>query len=510
MRFSIRKWLCWGLVMVSTCSGVMAGNQTDSLSHLTFEQALGITRENSPVLKRYELLEQEKNQELKAARGLYLPKVTLSASYVAMGDDLHLDLTPVKDAITPLYEALGNFGNFSGVPVPNPAGGMMILPDNLSTQAVRGKLQEGLKAVNAGEWDKMIQKKQFGMINAGFSWALYTGGKISAANKAAKIRTQEATEIHNQKEGEILTQLVERYYGLCLAHSVVRIRQEVFEAMTNHMNDAQKMFDQGVIPKAQLLHAKVFYAQAQRELKKSKRQLEIVNEALSNTMAVEKDAVVTPVSRLFYVPSLQSSEYFKSLAHDNSPLLKQIESKKALAHQKYRAEKSAYFPTIAAMGTYDLANKDLSPYMPEYIVGVGLKWTLFDGVSRTRKVKAAGYLKKQVNEIQDKANADIQTVIEKYHHEVLMNLEQLQELKTALDFAQEYSQVRQKAFSEGMSTSTEVVDARLVVAKVKIERLQTIYNYDVALARLLQFAGVHDQFVSYQQRDDAQFESYNK
>ncbi len=510
MNYSIGKWFCVMLLLAGGSSFVKAGSQTDSLSRLSFEQALGITRQNSHVLKQYEFLHSQREQELKAARGLYLPSVSVSASYVAMSEDITLDLNPVKNAITPLYDALGNYGNFSGVSVPDGAGGMTTLPDNMSTAALRGKLNEALDEINAANWDQVIQKNRFGMISAGFSWALFTGGKISAANKAAEIKTREAVEIKDQKEGEILTELVERYYGSSLAYSVVCIREEVFQAMTNHLNDAQKMFNQGIIPKAELLHAKVFCAQADRELKKSKRQLEIVNEALSNTMSLGEGIVVTPVSKLFYVPSIQSAEYFKGMARDNSPLLKQIDSKKDLAHQKYRVEKSAYFPSLAAMGVYDVANKDRSPYMPDYTVGLGLKWTLFDGMARTRKVKAAGYLQSQVDEIQEQANADIETVIEKSHHEVLMDIEQLDELDTALEFANEYSQVRQKAFAEGMSTSTEVVDARLVVAKVQIERLETIYNYDVALARLLQYAGMHNDFVNYQLRGDVEFESYSK
>lgn len=510
MRMIFRKWVCGGLALIVSYGGVMAASETDSLSHVTFEQALTITQENSSVLKQYKLIYDQKKQEQKAAKGLYFPTLSLSANYVQMSDKIHLDMTPVKNAITPLYEALANFGSFSGVPNPNPVPGVPLLPDNISTQVVREKLKGGLEQINATSWDQMIQKERFGMVSAGFSWALYTGGKISAANEAAQIKLHEATLVERQKSGEVICELVERYYGVCLARNVVQIRRDVYSAMQNHLTDAQKMFDQGIIPKAQLLHAKVFHAQAERELKKSERQLSIVNQALSNTMAISNSDRLVPVSRLFYIPEIESIDHFKDMARQKSPLLMQIESKKSLAHQKLRVERSAYFPTIAAMGTYDLANKDLSPYLPEYMVGVGLKWTLFDGVARTRKVKAAHLLKKQVQQIGVKASADIETAIEKYYQQVQMGQEQLKELETALEFASEYSKVREKAFHEGMSTSTQVVDARLVVAKVKIERLQAMYNFDVALAKLLQYSGQHDQFMGYQQREDTLYESYIK
>lgn len=57
--------------------------------------------------------------------------------------------------------------------------------------------------------------------------------------------------------------------------------------------------------------------------------------------------------------------------------------------------------------------------------------------------------------------------------------------------------MRKKAFNEGMATSTEVTDASLAVAKVRIEKLQAMYAYDVALARLLELAGMPEMFEDF-------------
>ncbi|GAO28125.1 hypothetical protein [Geofilum rubicundum] len=48
-----------------------------------------------------------------------------------------------------------------------------------------------------------------------------------------------------------------------------------------------------------------------------------------------------------------------------------------------------------------------------------------------------------------------------------------------------------------MATSTEVTDASLAVAKVRIEKLQAMYAYDVALARLLELAGMPEMFEDF-------------
>ncbi len=511
MNIKLLLGYCASLFLSITITYSLSGqSDTISLNDLTFEHALSITTQKSHVLKQASEKTLQAEHEKKAAKGLFLPTLSLSANYVLMADDIRLDMTPVRDAITPLYGALGNYGQFSGVPNPDPntSGVMPILPDDISTQAVRQQLIEGLDEVNAGEWDVMIQKKQFGVVNAGITQPIFTGGRIIAANKAAAIRVEEAKTEEQTKYLEVFCELIERYYGLVLTEHVNTVRQEVKKTMAAHMEDARKMMEQGMISNAEYLHAKVYHAEADRELKRAVRNKDIVNESLLNTLAIDTSLEITPISNLFYVPSLQPLSYFQEKAKENSSLLAQVKHKKELAHQGYKAEVAHYYPTIAAMGTYDIANKDLSHQVPEYMVGVGLRWDIFTGTSRANKVKAAKYQASQVEQFLEKTETDINTVITKHYQELNMHLEQLLEIEEALEFANEYYRVRNKAFSEGMATTTEIADAELLVARSKIERLQAIYNYDIALSRLLYYAGIPDEFLQYQNSEESIYGEY--
>jgi len=480
------------------------------LNRLTFEEAIVITKENNLILKQAQENIVQKEFERKAAKGMYLPKLSVSATYTYMSDDIHIDLSPVRDAISPLYSALGNYGVFSGVPNPDPATAdiMPFLPDDVSTMVVRQQLLDGLNTVNTTDWDVMIQKKQFGVVNAGFTMPLYTGGKIRIANEAAEIKVEESQIESEQKFHEVTCELIERYYGLVLAKQAQKIREDVMHTMQAHLNDAEKMMNEGIIAKAEYLHAKVYFSDADRELKKVTRQVDIVNDALLNTLAIEQDANVMPASNLFYIKELEPIDFYWDNAEKNSPLLNKIEKKKELAKQGYNIEKAAFFPNIAAMGTYDLYNKDLSPVIPEYMIGVGLKWDLFTGSERVNKLKASKIQQEQVETIYQKAETDIKTAITKYYQELNMNLEQLKELESALEFATEYYRVRENAFKEGMATTTEVSDANLAVAKVKIERLQVMYEFDVALSKLLYFSGLTSEFSNYSLSSKAVYESF--
>ena len=477
---------------------------------LTFSEAYGQMNQNSHVLKQAGFEIREKEADKKAAFGLRAPRVFVTATAVQMADPLTLDLTPVRDAINPLYEVLGKYGNFSGVQNPDPktSGVMPTLPDNISTQILRGKIQEGQAAINAAEWDKMIQEKQFASVNANFVWPLYTGGKINAANKASQIQEDEAGLHQKQKEGELLNELATRYYGLVLAEQACTVRGQVADAMKKHLFDSQKLSEQGQIAKVEFLHAQVANSDAERELKKANREATIVKRALQNTMAIGDSSDLAPASQLFILKNIENEDFFIELALRNNPLLQQVDSKKELAATGVKLAKSNYLPTVALTGTYDLADKDLSPYMPQWLVGVGVNWSLFEGNARHQKLQSAQFKEDQVEQAGLKAEEDIKTVIRKLHQQLGMQIEQLEELDKMLEFAKIYVESRDKAFHEGLSTSTELVDANLLLAKVKIDRLQAMYNYDVTLATLLQICGSPDLFLEYQSSSQVITESF--
>lgn len=503
MKVKIKQYL----ILISTIlvSSNLAFAQNKASTNLTLQEAISITNSKSHIIKQYDYLKNQKEQELKAATALHFPKIGLSANYIYMSDDIHLDMHQIKDAIAPIYGGLSKFGVFSGVP--HPKGG--VLPDPMSTGVMRKKFAEGLQALNAGEWDKILQKQQFAKVSLTAQVPIYTGGKINSNRKRAKLEIEDAILDGQAKKSKLTTELVERYFGLCLAKQAEIVRQEVLDAMKKHLNDAQKMKEQGLLAQAEVLHAKVYHAQAERELKKAERISIIGNRALLNTLNDSSETSINPMSALFYIDNIEDINYFQEQAQNNNPLLKRVHSKKELAQIGVNVKTSAYLPTVAAFGTYDLWEHDLSENSPQWIVGLGLQWTVFDGLARDRHRKSAKLQLSQVNEFEQKASKDIQTAVEKYYQELQMSIEQIHELETALDFSNEYIRVKERAFHEGMSNSTEVVDARLVLAKTKIERLQAMYNYDVALAKLLELCGMSDKFIEYQTSPNAKTETFD-
>ena len=67
-------------------------------------------------------------------------------------------------------------------------------------------------------------------------------------------------------------------------------------------------------------------------------------------------------------------------------------------------------------------------------------------------------------------------------------------LQTTIAMSEELLRIRRKSFEEGMATSTEVVDAEVMLSKVRIAMLLAYYQFDVSLASLCSVCGVPELF----------------
>jgi outer membrane protein TolC len=75
-------------------------------------------------------------------------------------------------------------------------------------------------------------------------------------------------------------------------------------------------------------------------------------------------------------------------------------------------------------------------------------------------------------------------------------------LDSSIELARESLRLQELSFREGQVTSLDVIDAQLQLGGAMVERAQAAYEYDVALARLLEISGGLDHYPDYFRRAD--------
>ena len=448
---------------------------------LSLDEALEITLSGSPVIEASRYEEKAAQQERRAAIGLRMPQISVGGAYTYLGKDIGFDFNDLK----------GPVGNIT-----HDILGSGLIPTELIPQ-----IQQLLTPVMGADWFLTLQDRSLGFVGGQVTLPIYMGGKINTANRAAKINEKTAVEQGNQNRNALVSELVERYYGLALARQVVEVRQQVVDGVGQHLKDAIALEQNGMIPHSERLYVEFKMAEAERELHNAQLQVETISSALSNTLGRENDW--QPVTAMFVIGQIEELAYYKELAEMRNPLLSQVSLKRQFAEENVRAQRSAFLPQVVAMGGGSFYNYQVAGFVPRWAVGVGVNIKLFDGLNREYQYSAARQTVRRVGELQNKASQDISVLVEKLYNQMINYRNQITSIDASLSFAEEYLRMKEAAFREGMSSSSDLIDAELNLAGVRTERLQAAYNFDLVLAQLLEAAGISDEFPAYSRRSDA-------
>jgi len=425
---------------------------------LSLPEAQARVRADHEALKAAGHEVRERQAEVGAADALRWPRLEASARVTRIDDPITLDLDPVRKVILSLHPAV------PGAAVP---------PFTLD-----------------------VQDETYGRADLRLTWPLFAGGKIDAARDAARAREADAeAQLRGLADG-LATEVVRRYFGVRLAGRAREIRAQVLAALDGHVRNARRLEEEGFLSRAERLHAEVARTDAERELKAAEHDLALAREALANVLSLpgaEAGSLET-TTPLFVPAELPSLAGLKRTALDASPALARLAAASSLAGAGLSAEKARRYPEVALFGVRELYKPGLTLLDPAWAAGLNARWTLFDGFSREKGIAAARERGERVEELSKRARRDVETLVEKRYREARKALEQVEAFGAALELARENVRVRARGFEEGVATSLDVVDARLSLARVELGRLAAARDLDVALAELLEAAGVPESY----------------
>jgi outer membrane protein TolC len=345
-----------------------------------------------------------------------------------------------------------------------------------------------------------VQNNAFLKGQATAFWPLYTGGRISAAQRAGAAGEAEAQAALRQTENSLFGELVRRYYSLQLARTVQTTRAAVLAGVEQHLRRAIRLEEEGFINRADRLHADVARAEAHREKQKSDRHVEIAGLALAGLMATDATApAVLPASALFVVTSpLEDVATFLAAGAAHQPALATLAARRTQASEGIKVETGRLRPEVYLFGAKELNRGDLTLLEPDWAAGIGVRFSLWDRTDRPNRIRAARALERRVGLLEADTSRQLRTLIEKNHREVQSAQDQFASLDATLALAREHLRVRQAAFAEGQGTSLEVIDAQLALARVETERARAAHDFVAALAALLEATGQPTRFFTYE------------
>lgn len=436
---------------------------------LSIEQALSYALQNNPNIIYAKQMTTSAAHKATAAKGRYLPKIDLTALTVKIDEPLMLEMNNIRSAI--IGASVASHVTAGGT---NPA-----------------QLQNMLES-QIPSFEKKILDDTIIRVMATIAQPIFTGFKLSA-NSAVKKLEKTVSEINLQNaKNTVITSVIEDYYRVKFLEQVIEIRKELQLNIENHVSNAQKLFDNGMISKANLLRAEVALADAKKEYQKSLMDKDLARILLTNTIGIDISNIELS-SHIEMIEGQENMEYYIEKAKINNTALKLLNSKKMMLKQKYKVSTGNLLPSVAAIGQYQILQDELTLAEPQWAVGITATLNVFGGGSDIQEIKASkAELEALEGQIHNVKNT-IRTAIKKYYHQCETAKKDYEALKTSKTLAEENLKLYQVSFREGLATSLEVVDAELALAKIKIEQAKAVYDYNSSYANLLNICAISEE-----------------
>ncbi|RHJ82916.1 TolC family protein [Parabacteroides sp. AM08-6] len=461
----------FGIALLSLLP-IFVSAQTDTVE-LSLEQSLSLLhRENKSLKIAGKEVEMAKNEHQKL-NAFWYPNVSAAGTFVHMSN-------PV--------EVRQSLSQFTG-----PAKDFVhtIIPDDRFISSILDKIGQNTLTLP-------LISQNITSIDANLTWPVFAGGKRIYAGKIGRTMVAIAEANQGQVNASQQALLIESYFGLRLGQRVVEVKEETYRSLKTHYDQALKLEQEGMINRAERLFAQVSMEEAKRELESARKDLEVAAQALKSLINVDDNTDIRTTTSLFINESFPSATYFKEMIPFSNYTVNQLRLQENIAEDNLKIGRAGYLPNIALIGKQTLYSDGVDKYlMPRTMIGVGFTWNIFDGLEREKTIRQARLTRQSLAIGKDKAVTDLQVGVDKFHTQMQNALDNVKALNTTLEMSNELVRIRMKSFQEGMATSSDVVDAEVMLSKVKTAFLLAYYQYDVALANLLSVCGIPEAFEQY-------------
>jgi outer membrane protein len=164
------------------------------------------------------------------------------------------------------------------------------------------------------------------------------------------------------------------------------------------------------------------------------------------------------------------------------------------AKQKITATRSDGLPSVDIAVNYyknGYPGQGISPTQSQVgSVGLSLSIPIFDGFSRTYKIRGAqAQAEQRETALQDTEHNTLMEVV-KTHADAVASVENLDASEKLLDAAQESLSVSQRRYEKGAADILEIINTQTALSDAQQERIRSLSEWRSARLRLLASAGM--------------------
>ena len=449
------------LFIVFTLFSGMIFSQSKSV--FTLDKAIDYAMNNSTQILNAKLKVLDAKKQKIETRAIGLPKLSVSAGY--------------------------NY--FIDIPT-------QLMPDFLSPAIYGVLLKEGLVnhpgQSSGGQFPVQFGQKHNLTLSADINSLIFSGEYIVAL-KTSKVFEDFSLKQMQNVEKTIKDKATEAYLPALLIKENLKILDKNISNLTKMKKEMDEMYKEGFVEKLDADRIKLSLENLKIERENLARQIATVKNALKLAIGYPvKDTLVLEDDIESLLSKIDDAILFAPISYSNRPDYKMLEKSLELQDLNIKRYKAQYLPTLIGIGSYSKKmtgnNSDNLNWYPTTLVGLQMKFNIFDGLGRKAKVQRAkismDIAKNNLRNLKNVISFQVENSRAAYQNA----LERLNSRKDNLELAQRIYDTTKIKYKEGVGSSVELTQAEQSLYQAQSNMLKAKYDLLVAKIKLKSALGL--------------------
>ena len=328
------------------------------------------------------------------------------------------------------------------------------------------------------------------------AWRLFDFGGREANRESANSLLVAALANHDAALQKTLAAVIQTYFDAQMARAVLQAKEQNEEIARNTLESAQRREARGAVSHGDILQATTALAKVSLEKNRAFGGYQKAISVLVYVLGVPSQTRVILADDLRESDGLEAKtlEEWLDIAEKTHPAIRSARAQWESAKQKITAVRSEGLPTVDFMANYyenGYPGQGLSPTQSTVnTIGIAITIPLFDGFSRTYKVRnVEAQAEQREAELQNAQQNTLMEVV-KTHADAVASVRNMSDSEKLLAAAQESLNASKRRYERGAADILEILNTQSALSDARQERIRSLAEWRSARLRLLTSVGI--------------------
>ncbi|MBL9137395.1 MAG: TolC family protein [Verrucomicrobiales bacterium] len=330
--------------------------------------------------------------------------------------------------------------------------------------------------------------------------SIYEGGRMRSATRTARLTRESAMQQYQTTLLDALLSVRLAYYDALLALEQITVQEASVNLLERELQDNQRRFDAGSVPRFNVLRAEVELANARPRLIRARNAWRNGKTYLASLLGyrvpdqITEDIPLQLSDRLEVTPFELNLGTALAMAQENRTELKALRAAEALRREGVVDARAGQLPSLQAFAGYGVRRsqfgENLTSELHGWNAGVQASWNIFDGRLTRGRIVEATARQEQATLDYDNAARQISVEVRTAYSNFIEAREVLESQKKVVEQATEALRLATARSEAGSGTQLDVLGAQTALTEARTTQNLASRDYLVALARLQRATGL--------------------